>query len=590
MISIVALINVTEWTKNGDNDNDNDNYMRIEESIYSVVQQTYKKWELRIVLYCSGNKNIDNIAYVNKLTYELKKYETKYNSKFDTDTGVEKDEYKIIFINYPDVDEYTEALAKVVDEKCIYDYIALLDPMDIWTPNKLEIQAAKLTEFKRIEVLGTKSAYNDEVSNIPLGGLYNYNLFKINPFINSTVIFKRGILKYLELCEVCEISAHKGCELNALWIQLAIQQGVLYNISDITVKHISPLSLERYNNCYNTENFKTIVENVKRKYIRIKFFSDYCVSGHCKQNYEQTALYKPIEYYGKHKKIYFTTTETYTHAILLNCPVPPNLHVEKSNVVGFAQEPPDNSYLRLNHNNFIQYAIEHIGKYFIGSVGNLPSTTFIGHHGFLFHDIPPPINTIIPSHQKPKLMSIMVSYKKNTVGHIYRHALVSHILKYNWPIDIWGNGADEYRRKNVIGMGMGMGMGMGASGSNGGGGGGDGENSKYIKGNFKSMGEMCKEYAFTIAIENTSHDHYFTEKLINPLIYNTIPIYWGCKKVNEYFPKHTIRLTGNINSDIVLIHRVLRNPEYYRNEYKIDRDAVLEKVNLITNIDKIFDI
>jgi hypothetical protein len=567
MISIVALINVTEWTKNGDND------IHIEESINSVVQQTYKKWELRIALYGSGNTN--------KLLYELKKYETKYNSAFESDTGVEKDEYKIRIINYPEVNTYTEALEKVVDEKCIYDYIALLDTMDIWAPNKLEIQVTKLSELKRIEVLGSKSAYNNEVSNIPLDGLYNYNLFKINPFINSTVIFKRGILKYFALCDV---STSEGYELNALWLQLAIQQGVLYNISDITVKHKSPLLLEKYNDCYTRDEFKTMVENVKRKYIRIKFFSDYCVSAYCKQGYEKIALYKPIEYYGKHEKLYFTTTETYTHAILLNCPVPPNLQVEKQNVVGFAQEPPDNSFLRLNHNNFIPYAIEHIGKYFIGSVGNLPSTTFIGHHGFLFHDIPPPIHSLIPSHQKPKIMSIMVSYKKNTIGHIYRHALVSHILKYNWPIDIWGNGADEYKRKKTVGMGTGM------NGSSGGGGVGGGENSKYIKGNFNSMSELCKEYAFTIAIENTSHEHYFTEKLINPLIYNTIPIYWGCKKINEYFPKHAIRLTGNINTDIVLIHRVLRNPQYYINEYKINREAVLEKVNLITNLDKIFDI
>ena len=558
MISIVALINVTEWIKNCDN------YKNIEEAIYSVVQQTYKKWELRIVLYGSVNTILD----------ELKKYETKYNSKFDSDTGVEKDEYKIRIIDYPDVNMYTEALEKVVAEKCIYDYIALLETMDIWAPNKLEIQASKLAEFKRIDVLGTKSTYKDKVSNIPLDGLYNYNLFKINPFINSTVIFKRGVLKYFALCE---ISAREGYELNALWIQLAIQQGVLYNISDITVKHITPLSLEKYNNYYDTDDLKIIVENIKRKYVRIKFFSDYCVSGHCKEAYEKIALYKPVEYYGKYKKIYFTTTETYTHAILLNCPVPPNLQVEKQNVVGFAQEPPDNSFLRLTHNNFIQYAIEHIGKYFIGGVGNLPTTIFVGHHGFLFHDIPPPINTLIPSNQKPKLMSIMVSYKKNTIGHIYRHALVSHILKYKWPIDIWGNGADEYNKKNVVGMGM--------NGGNGG-----GEHSKYIKGNFKSMSEMCKEYAFTIAIENTCHDHYFTEKIINPLIYNTIPIYWGCKKIDEYFPRQAIRLTGNINSDIVLIHRVLRNPQYYMNEYKINREAVLEKINLITNIDKIFDI
>jgi hypothetical protein len=581
MISIVSLINVADWIKNidnGDNQNNEKKYVKIDESIFSVVKQTYKKWELRVVLYGYGiiptDNNLSDNNLSDKLLDEFKKYETKYSSIFEEDyrQELEKDDYKIIVIKYPETNKYADALGRVVSEKCIYDYIALLDTEDIWLPNKLEIQASKLTEFKRIEVLGSKSIYNDEVSNIPLNGLYNYNLFKINPFINSSVVFKRGILKYLEQSELV---ACEGYELNALWLQLAIQQCVLYNISDITVKHISSISLENYNNCYTTNEFKLIVDDVKKKYVRIKFFSDYCVSGHCKQQYEKIGLYKPVENYGKYKKIYFTTTETYTHAILLNCPVPPNIQVDKEKVVGFAQEPPDNSYLRLNYNNFIQYAIEHVGKYFIGSVGNLPATTFIGHHGFLFHEPPPPITTLIPSYQKPKLMSIMVSYKKNTIGHMYRHALVSHILKYNLPIDIWGNGVDEYKNKNIIGMG-------GTSGS--------GENIKYIKGNFNSMGEMCIEYAFTIVIENTSHDHYFTEKLINPLIYNTIPIYWGCKKVDEYFPKHAIRLSGNINADIILIHRVLRNPKYYMNEYKINRDAVLDKVNLITNIDKIFDI
>ena len=249
MISILSLINVTEWIKNGDNEK---SYINIEESINSVVEQTYKKWELRIVLYGSTNTLID----------ELKKYVIKYNSKFDEDAESEKDEYKIIIINYPEVRRYTEALERVVSEKCIYDYIALMDIGDIWSPNKLEIQASKLAEFKRIEVLGSKSTYKDEVSNIPIDGLYNYNLFKINPFINSTVVFKRGVLKYFEQCE---IDACAGYELNALWLQLAIQQGVLYNISDITVTHISSLSLEKYNKCYDTDEFKKIVRSEYKK-------------------------------------------------------------------------------------------------------------------------------------------------------------------------------------------------------------------------------------------------------------------------------------------------------------------------------------
>jgi NAD-dependent dihydropyrimidine dehydrogenase PreA subunit len=158
----------------------------------------------------------------------------------------------------------------------------------------------------------------------------------------------------------------------------------------------------------------------------------------------------------------------------------------------------------------------------------------------------------------------MVSHKTYTPGHRYRHAIAQHILKYNLPIDMWGNGVDNYKKQYP--------------------------NNKYIRGGFKSMEEMCKDYLFTIAIENTSHDHYFTEKIINPFINNTIPIYWGCKKVEEYFPKHTIRLTGNITRDVIIIHSVLRNPNKYIAEYKIDQEMVLNKVNLVKNIERIFEV
>ena len=342
---------------------------------------------------------------------------------------------------------------------------------------------------------------------------------------------------------------------------MAIQQCVLYNIGDITVKHNDIKTFLKYKECYDTIQFKKILDDFRSKYIRVKFVSDYCSSGHCKQEYERACLVQNIDYYGKTKKIYFTTTETYTHAILLNCPTPANLQVQPKNVIGFAQEPHDTPFLKIYQNNFIEYVVKNIGKYFIGSVDKFPTPTFVGHHGFLFYETPKPL-PFIP--QKPKIMSIMVSHKTYTPGHQYRHIVAQHILKYNLPIDIWGNGADSYKREFP--------------------------NNKYIKGGFKSMEEMCKDYLFTIAIENTSHDHYFTEKIINPFINNTVPLYWGCKKVEEYFPKHTIRLTGNITRDVIIIHSVLRSPNKYITEYKIDQEMVLNKVNLVKNIERIFEV
>ena len=542
MISIIALIDNGDNIDNIENTN---NYTEksIDDSITSIINQKHQDWELKIVLYNvshSDNQRIQNYKEIDNRIDIIKYYDSDINTPL-------------------------KAIIKASTNECKYNYIAILNINDIWAPNKLELQSSIILKFNRIDVIGTKSWYEKEplYINIPEGELYHHNILKINPFINSTVVIKKSILKYLETSMCASISNNTNIEfiLNALWVQCAIHNCVLYNMSDITVKHVDSKTLTHYKECYETTVFKKIVDDFKSKYIRIKFFSDYCVSGHCKQEYERQCLVQNIDYYGKTKKIYFTTTETYTHAIILNCPTPENLQVEAKNVIGFAQEPHDTPFLKIHHNNFIEYAVKNIGKYFIGSDDKFPTPTFVGHHGFLFYETPKPM-PFTP--QKSKLMSIMVSNKTYTPGHRYRHMIVQHILKYKWPIDIWGNGVDIYKRKFP--------------------------DSKNIKGGFKTMEEMCKDYMFTIAIENTSHAHYFTEKIINPFINNTIPLYWGCKKIEEYFPKHTIPITGNITRDIVIINTVLRNPNKYIAEYKINQEMVLNKVNLVKNIERIFDV
>lgn len=51
------------------------------------------------------------------------------------------------------------------------------------------------------------------------------------------------------------------------------------------------------------------------------------------------------------------------------------------------------------------------------------------------------------------------------------------------------------------------------------------------KGKEKVFGDVM----FGVAIENTSHNGYFTEKLLDCFLLKTIPVYWGCPDVGKLF-------------------------------------------------------
>jgi len=64
--------------------------------------------------------------------------------------------------------------------------------------------------------------------------------------------------------------------------------------------------------------------------------------------------------------------------------------------------------------------------------------------------------------------------------------------------------------------------------------------SEQFAGNWHSpeLIEKMKEYKFIICFENSENinsDSYITEKIVNPLLANVIPIYWGNKRIGEYF-------------------------------------------------------
>ena len=277
--------------------------------------------------------------------------------------------------------------------------------------------------------------------------------------------------------------------------------------------------------------------------IKIKIFCPFSPSDKCKEVFERINYSSEIDFYGKDKKYYFTDEDDFTHAIIMNTSMP-NLNIPRENVIGLAFEPV--YFLGLT-NEFVEYANKNIGRYFLGDKCNLPEP-FVEHFAYMWHSRPPKEITI-----KTKLMSIIVSEKKHAPGHKYRHELVQKIIDLKLPIDIYGRGSNNYNYKRVMGT-------------------------------FNDA-EPYETYSFSICIENVVSNHYFSEKIITPMMFNCTPIYLGCKNIDTYV-ENVIKLEGDVEKDIKMISKIIKKPEkYYKKTYT---NQNIQAVNLIQNLPNIF--
>jgi hypothetical protein len=285
--------------------------------------------------------------------------------------------------------------------------------------------------------------------------------------------------------------------------------------------------------------------------VRLRIFSDFCDSTHGKNVYEEIFETQLMKDYGPTKRLYITVADDYTHAIIWNKAMPILLPtVPKENVIGLAYEPPH--FLGITQ-HFVDYAQKYIGKYFIGDVGNLP-TPFVGGKAYLSHM--KPLASVVPHFSKKSVCSIMISQKMNAPGHIYRHKLVAEILKTNLPIDIYGRGCSFYSLLDP-----------------------------RIKGCFEER-EPYEDYSFHICIENFQTGHYYSEKIINPLLCGTTPIYWGCKNIDDHFPGLVCCLSGDLAEDMNLLHHIVNYPNNYIKN--VDIEKVKRDTNLLMNLDQLF--
>lgn len=124
-------------------------------------------------------------------------------------------------------------------------------------------------------------------------------------------------------------------------------------------------------------------------------------------------------------------------------------------------------------------------------------------------------------YEKTKLLSTIASQKRITRGHLLRHQCIQ-----KFRIDVFGRGYKPIPYKL----------------------------------------EALKDHAFSLTIENTKKDYYFTEKLIDCFMTGTVPIYWGCPSIEKFFNTDGMILFDTIEE----LGEILKNISYEKYNTMID--------------------
>jgi len=99
-------------------------------------------------------------------------------------------------------------------------------------------------------------------------------------------------------------------------------------------------------------------------------------------------------------------------------------------------------------------------------------------------------------------------------------------------------------------------------------------------------------YKYSIAIENSSTDNYFTEKINDCFLSYTVPVYFGCTNIDKYFPAKSF-ITINIKdrpAALKKINWIIQNDDWVeRLPYVMEaRELVLKKYQPLAGAASIF--
>jgi hypothetical protein len=100
---------------------------------------------------------------------------------------------------------------------------------------------------------------------------------------------------------------------------------------------------------------------------------------------------------------------------------------------------------------------------------------------------------------------------------------------------------------------------------------------------------------FGVCIENTSHRGYFTEKIIEMFLLKTIPVYWGCSNIGDFFNKEGIITFDNVDDVIHKINNL--DKDYYASKKDVIEENYIKALqyvdyeqNIVNKIKEIFNL
>lgn len=96
--------------------------------------------------------------------------------------------------------------------------------------------------------------------------------------------------------------------------------------------------------------------------------------------------------------------------------------------------------------------------------------------------------------KKSRMVSLIASSKRDLEGHILRHEMVEWAGEKGLEMDVMGRGYKPFDTKS----------------------------------------DGLAPYRFSVVIENVQEPNYFTEKIIDAILCESVPIYWGCPNIERF--------------------------------------------------------